>query len=883
MFKITCPTCGFSTVDSVDGKIAVCSHCKTAYPIPRGYTLLESSFQFAADARQRRDFTAAQSSYSEIIRQHPDSAAAYWFRAISRYQVEYQDIGKGQYRLVCHQALLKNFAGDEDVQKAISLAEGQEKTYYQAQCNQISQLQRAVSSHAALTAPYDVFLAVDAANPQALEKARKIRTGISAAGMRCICPALDLGKLPRQDWEPSLYHGITTASAMVYVAQGADSFTPDALFDAGRYLHLKADNQRTAAGSIQQLILAFADLDEYADIPDMLFDGSDLRISMSTEGFLDQLCQILKGAGPDYDNALHTESGSHENYAYTNLIRQARLSLEQSDFSAATDAFNQILDFNPRESQAYWGLLLAEFGCVDEDALIRKGGQLNQYSNYRSAIAFASEREAQTYQQVADSALQTYQLHAAQAAERKRRLEEQAAARAKQDEELLRDMQAKKSRKARAKILRLLGLVLVVILLIVGVPKIRSFIQARNANSNNYKAAMEAYNSGSYGKAMELFQELGDYKDSAAMYELCVTEERMSNFYNAQFYGDNLANRADAVRTMRNVVEYIPEAQDYLDRWAQECVDYYNAGEYSKAYDAVKGFGSSHPDYYNIWRMLQAQGLVASNDNGAALAIDNGELEQLDCEYLNIPEGKYRSVSLCTNSAALVRDDGTVLLAGKAAKYYDVSNWTDIQSVQVALDIPAALRKDGTLFCGKLGAVADNIQQFDFDGEYIAAVRKDGSIYCNFKQLTEAANNWTDAAFVSIETALGIFPGEGYAILHIVNQDNTLHTLRWDESEKGISVDGSEVEANNVVALVTDTGTRATLYTDGTLKYPPKKFGYSEFDDVFLFSMNDIFDVFVEEDLRGGAHHAPDEATQRVLEFVRKLKNVRMADLLQEE
>ena len=142
MFEITCPKCHYRAVSSVEGTTAVCGRCKTSYPIPRGYTLLESSFKYAADARQRRDFSAAQASYTEILKQHPGNAAAYWFRAISRYQVEYQKIGEGQYRLVCHQALLKDFAADADVRKAISLADAQEAAYYNAESARISQLQK---------------------------------------------------------------------------------------------------------------------------------------------------------------------------------------------------------------------------------------------------------------------------------------------------------------------------------------------------------------------------------------------------------------------------------------------------------------------------------------------------------------------------------------------------------------------------------------------------------------------------------------------------------------------------------------------------------------------------------------------------------------------
>lgn len=878
MLEITCPRCGHRAVSSLEGSTAVCARCNNTYPIPRGYTLLESSFKYAEDARLRRDFSAAQASYTEILKQHPGNAAAHWFRAISRYQVEYQMISQTQYRLVCHQALLDDFGMDADVQKALTLAEGQEKAYYSAEASWISTLQKQVSSYAAVTEPYDVILAVDERNPAALEKARIIRTGVTAAGMRCLCPALDLQAVPRQDWEPYLYHGMTTATAMVYVAVGRSAFPPEPLFDAQRYLSLKAASQREAAGLIQKFIVAFAQLDEYDDIPDELFDGADQRMSMAAPGFLDQLCQLLKGSGADYDTSLRTESGGHDNYAYTNLIRQARLSLESSQFAAAEHSFNEILNYNPRESQAYWGLMLAGLRCADEDALIKKGANIADNSNYRSAIAFANEREAQTYQQVAEAALQTYRMHAAQEAERQRRMQEQAEARARKDAELLRDMQLQKKKKARAKLFRIVCAIVLVIVLIVAGTKIYDFVKARNANEEIYREAMDLYNSGEYYNAKSRFEDLGDYKDSAAMVIACEEEDRMSRFYSAQFQGDDLSSREYAVNIMRGLVDEIPEAQDYLDRWKQEAQDYYDAGEFGNAFLAAKGFGSTSSVFMKLWRTYQSQGLIAASDEGSAMALCNGELRQLNCEHLGIPDGIYQSVDISDSgkSAGLVRQDGTVLLAGEVAGRYDVSSWTDMRTLQINYDLPVGLKKDGTLICAKRGVLAENVIQFDSFKSHIAAVREDGSVYCSFKPLAKAVEGWTDAAQVSI-MYVDAFPGETVATLYIVNNDDNLYLVRWEEAEDGITSDGSEPSEGGVVAVVTDSMSVAKLYANGTVRSNRSKSDKAEYDKAFLITLSDAMDIRIRDDMSGYGLNGMDDIHIQMRNFMKGLENVGLA------
>ena len=879
MFEITCPKCHYRAVSSVEGTTAVCGRCKTSYPIPRGYTLLESSFKYAADARQRRDFSAAQASYTEILKQHPGNAAAYWFRAISRYQVEYQKIGEGQYRLVCHQALLKDFAADADVRKAISLADAQEAAYYNAESARISQLQKQVSSHASLTAPYDVILAVDAKNPAALEKARLIRTGVNAAGMHCLCPALDLQDIPRQDWEPYLYHGMTTSTAMVYVAVGRDAFPEDSLFDAQRYLSLKAASQREAAGLIQQFIVAFERLDEYEDIPDELFDGADQRLSMSASGFVDHLCQLLSGSGADYDRSLRTESGAHENYAYTNLLRQARLSLEGGDFTAAERSFNEILNYNPRESQAYWGLLLAGLHCKDEDTLIKKGAKITDYGNYRSAVAFANEREAQTYQQVAEGALQTYKLHAAQQAERDRIMREQAAARAQKDAELLQDMELQRRKKARQRILRIaLSIVLVIALVVGGIVGYRKYNETAELRTM-YKQAMDYYNGGDYPSAMNLFIDLGDYKDSAEMLETCNQEYVTVRFYDAKFDEHDLNRRESAVETMRDVVEVIPEAQEYLDRWEQEAEDYFAQGEYAKALKASKGFGSSYPIYMKVWRFYQNQGLIAASDTGSILALSMGQLKQLNCEHLGIPDGIYKSVSLSNDgeSAGLIRADGTALIAGDIRRSFDVSGWTDMLSIRVTHDQVVGLRTAGTLLCAENGVVAKDIIQFDIHNGFIAATRSDGTIYTNVPELQEVAAQQENV----MEVAISVYNVESMgrdAKLFFVDNNNCMRQVCFYGDFCGITEDGSDVKQGSVVSVITDSKESAVLTTSGRVYSSSNKTSAADYDHAFLVDLSKIMDVRIRPDMGGYGLNGMDDMQIQMRKFIGDLEDIGMPE-----
>lgn len=879
MLRIYCSQCGGTVSIQENQRVALCDHCGNTVPVPRGYTKLESSFNYAMEARLRRDFAAAQAAYSEIVKAHPDSAAAYWGRALSRYEVEYQPINEIEYRLVCHQAELRDFAADADVQKALDLAQGEEKASYQEECGRIAALQVEVSAHAAVTAPYDVVIAVDENNPAALEHARAIRTGATAAGLRCLCPALDLQQTPRQDWEPVLYHGLNTAGAMVYVAVGRNAFPPDAKFDAERYLSLKAKSLRAASRKIQRLILAFSGLNEYEDIPDSLFDGADERVSMEGPEFVAKVCNLLTEKG--YGDALRTENAGHENYKYTNLIRQARLSLDGGDFQAAEDAYNQILNYNPRESQAYWGLLLAKNHCKNEDALIQLGTLVWEDGSYKSAVAFANEREAQTYQSVAEASEKMYKVHQEQAAEHARKREEQEQLRARKEKEVQEAFETRKRKKAKARKRSIAIFLILAILLAAGCFLFYRQKQADDAIEETYQQAMSYYNGGDFSSAQALFEELGDYKDSAAMYDRCTEDQKQKSFYQAQFNGESLETRASAVRTMLSLVDEFPEAQDYLDQWLQEGEEYYAQGKYAKAMLALKGFGQASQAYIEVWRTYQSQGLVSISDGGTILAISasDGSLMAYNCEHLNIEEGSYKSVSLSDSgkSAALVRSDGTAYLTGAVADTADISGWTGLRCIQTTDEVVVGLMTDGTLLSSKAGVLASDVKQFDLTDGQVAAVRNDGTVYCTHEPTQEILSQVTDAAYVALSWSS--LPLNDYSFqVYIVDHSNRLTVMRCSKDMGNGEID-TDFPTNSIVAAISDSGCVGVLSTGGNV-YSSGWASQSSvaFNNTFLVDFSDLMDLRILSDGTGYGLNGMEEAEIAIRKQINALEGVGMPE-----
>ena len=237
MLRIYCPICN-GLLRLEDGqKEAVCINCGTRVAVPQGYTEAESSYLFAAEAMQRRDFEGAYQAYTEILAAHPEQAEAHFKRALALYEIEYQEIGEGRRRLVCHQAGKSNFLGNRDVKQALELSSGAQREFYEKQAEEIHELQKQVSAYAKAHPPVDVWLSVAGESLASLNRAVQIRQLLDAMGLSVFCPALDLTE-EEGAWEPALYRAASTASVMVIAASESAAFTDEVNFDAERFLYM---------------------------------------------------------------------------------------------------------------------------------------------------------------------------------------------------------------------------------------------------------------------------------------------------------------------------------------------------------------------------------------------------------------------------------------------------------------------------------------------------------------------------------------------------------------------------------------------------------------------------------------------------------------------
>ena len=677
MLRIYCPICN-GLLRLEDGqKEAVCVNCGTRVAVPQGYTEAESSYLFAAEAMQRRDFEGAYQAYTEILAAHPEQAEAHFKRALALYEIEYQEIGEGSRRLVCHQAGKSNFLGNQDVKQALELSSGAQREFYEKQAEEIHELQKQVSAYAKAHPPVDVWLSVAGESLASLNRAVQIRQLLDAMGLSVFCPALDLTE-EEGAWEPALYRAASTASVMVIAASESAAFTDEVNFDAERFLYRKEKALREAKEQYQSILLK-----------------------------------------------------------------------------------------SPAESQAYWGLLLAKRGCASEEALIQSGKRITQEADYRSALAFASEREQQTYRDVAARVNEMAAVHEEQ--ERKRRQqakeqEEERKKRGREVEEAGRRKQWEEAEARKRRRNRFRAFVAVVAVAVVG-GIAGWFIYSKSpagVKASQYREAQTAYSHGLYEDAYALYAELGDYKDSAQMARTCMGRQKQIDYNAALTELDDMSRRASAISTIMGAKDYVQEVEAKLEELHAEGVQYLQEGKLYEAWNTLEPFGTSDPYMVKVWRIAFGRSLLSGGGENIAAVAQDGTLTN----YGTFPfEGRSAlsvSFSDSGSSAGAVRLDGTAYLLGSVSGL-SVSGWSDLVAVKVSDSFAAGLTSGGDLYAAGAGLVASDVIQFDLDGNYLAAVRSDGSVYCT-NPAVSVPGDWSGIAYVALV-------GDG---LLAVTEDGTL-------------------------------------------------------------------------------------------------------------
>lgn len=380
MAILKCKMCGGDLDISEGMSVCECEYCGTRQTIPKADDEQKiNAMNRANHFRRQCEFDKAIEVYEKIIQTSGEDAELYWALTLCKYGIEYvDDPMTGKKIPTCHRMQYTSIFDDVDYQEAISRADLIQKAVYQEEAQTIANIQKGILDISNKEEPFDVFICYkesDENNSRTQDSvlAQDIYYGLTEKGYKVFFSRITLeGKLGTA-YEPYIFAALNSAKVMIVV--GTKPEYVNAVWvknEWSRFLMLMQKDK-------QKLIIpAYRGMNPY-DLPDALsvYQSQD----MSKLGFMQDLIRgVAKVLDDDKEKEVKVEQqvvvSTESNSNIIALIKRGNLALEDGEWDRAFDFFDQVLNNDAENYEAYIGQVLAtnKVSSVEEfaDLLLEK-------------------------------------------------------------------------------------------------------------------------------------------------------------------------------------------------------------------------------------------------------------------------------------------------------------------------------------------------------------------------------------------------------------------------------------------------------------------------------------------------------------------------------
>ena len=388
-----CKMCG-GTIEFEQGEsVGVCEYCGTKQTLPNtNDDVITNLYNRANNLRLKSEFDRAQKVYESIVEKDDTQAEAHWGIVLCKYGIEYvDDPATGKKIPTCHRASYEAIRTDADYIAAIDYADTASQSVYEEEAREIDKIQRGILAIAKEEKPFDVFICykeTDESGNRTVDStiANDIYYQLTQEGFKVFYAAITLEDKLGQEYEPYIFAALNSAKVMLAIGTKPEYFNAVWVKNEwSRYLKLmKTDRSRL-------LIPCYRDMDAY-DLPE---EFAHLQAQdMSKIGFINDVVRgIKKVLAKEEAPAITTvsQSASNENGNITAIMKRGFLALEDGEWQRADDFFEQALNFDAENAEAYLGKLMAELNAhtVEEIETIRIN--FTENSNYKKVLRFGDD------------------------------------------------------------------------------------------------------------------------------------------------------------------------------------------------------------------------------------------------------------------------------------------------------------------------------------------------------------------------------------------------------------------------------------------------------------------------------------------------------------
>lgn len=379
-----CKECG-GEIEPQENGLGKCLYCGAVQTLPKEKDdKIQNLLNRANDFRLNCDFDRAIFEYEEALRLSEIEPEAHWGLFLSKYGVEYvKDNMTFTYKPTLHRISSISVFDDVDYQATIKYADSVSAIQYKKDAENIEMVMKELLLLSANQEPYDVFLSykeLDDITRQRTDDsylAHDLYNELTAQGYKVFFAPKSLGV---GLYEPKIYSAIISSKVMIVLG------TQPKYFDA---VWVKNEWSRFAElidNGEQKILVPVLKNMEAGQLPNRL--AKYQALDMSNISFLQTLTSIIAQSVNRQSRVNFNKDSSAED-AY---LERGFLALEDRDFTQANAFFENALNLNPHNSQAYFGKLMVEMRITKQEQILTSSKPLKEYSNFEKAVRFADQQ-----------------------------------------------------------------------------------------------------------------------------------------------------------------------------------------------------------------------------------------------------------------------------------------------------------------------------------------------------------------------------------------------------------------------------------------------------------------------------------------------------------
>ena len=401
MITFKCKMCGGDLEFEQGATVVECPYCGSRQTLPKlDNDKRANMYDRANHFRRQNEYDKAMAIYEQILQEDRTDAEAYWSLVLCRYGIEYVEDPASHKRMpTVNRVQYTSVLADEDYKSALQYADAGQRTVYEGEAKAIDEIQKGILEISKQEKPFDVFICykeTDANGRRTPDSvlANDLYHQLTNEGFKVFFSRITLEDKIGTAYEPYIFAALNSAKVMVVLGTKPEYFNAVWVKNEwSRYLAL------IRAGADKVLVPAYRDMDPY-DLPD---EFSHLQAQdMGKLGFMQDLIRgikkILRRDEPKPQTAAQQTISVGANI--DNLMKRARLFMEDGDWTSANEYLDRVLDENAEYAPAYVGKVQVELKKSMENELSSCLDSFEESPNWKKAIRFATPAQKEKYEQI---------------------------------------------------------------------------------------------------------------------------------------------------------------------------------------------------------------------------------------------------------------------------------------------------------------------------------------------------------------------------------------------------------------------------------------------------------------------------------------------------